>query len=278
MSQKESFWLPQSPVTVEKWFSTALLGDRTDWVVVHNFSLCISSMGSRARIHTFPLVTGPGKLPLRTQDTFRSDTLADSPALCRLPEVAPPWHCFCSQVTWVRSGNIEEREKPRVYLPASFINTDSCTRYHGDQKWSLPTSSSFLLAHPPVTSATLDQGGGRQWIASGGQPRVTCWDPQRLLPSILVSQWCIALESTGCLDTLLTILVACLTCYFFTDKLPKQTVTTFVITAPTRNVLVKGYLSGKLILQMKKFNSVILFLSTHTKICNTSDTCHAHCA
>ena len=65
---------------------------------------------------------------------------------------------------------------------------------------------------------------------------------------------------------------------FFTDKLPKQSVTTFVITAPMRNVLVKGYLSGKLILQMKKFNSVILFLSTHTKICNASDTCHAHCA
>ena len=152
--------------------------------MVHNFSLCIGSRGTRARIHTSPLDTGPC-------------TLAVSPALCRLPEVAPPHtnrvrspqspgrlscanqdacraaggdhpvFCFCSQVTWIRSGNIEEREKPRVYLPASFINTDSCTRYHGDQKWSLPTSSSFLLAHPPVTSVTLDQGGGRQWTASG---------------------------------------------------------------------------------------------------------------
>ena len=133
-------------------------------MVVHNFSLCIGSIVSGARIHTSSLDTGPCTLALRFQET-----LAVSPALCRPPEVAPPWHwhphppgrlscanqdacraagrdhpvfCFCSQVTWIVSGNIEEREQLRVYLPASFINTDSCTRYHGDQKWSLPTSSS----------------------------------------------------------------------------------------------------------------------------------------
>ena len=51
--------------------------------MVHNFSLCIGSIVSGARIHTSSLDTGPCTLALRFQET-----LAVSPALCRLPEVA----------------------------------------------------------------------------------------------------------------------------------------------------------------------------------------------
>ena len=132
---------------------------------------------------------------------------------CRAAGGDHPVFCFCSQVTWVRSGNIEEREKPRVYLPASSINTDSCTRYHGDQKWSLPTSSSFLLAHPPVTSDTLDQGGGRQWTASGvaqapaGPSEVAAKYPGLPMMYCTRGYWMFG-------HSVNNFLVACFTCYF----------------------------------------------------------------